>query len=373
MKYWLFLCLFFCSLGLYAQDIAADTTIYDVLEEMPRFPACEALDTTVAAKNTCAQQQLLAFVNKNIVYPVEARQLGAEGMVVVKFTVEKDGTLSNPSVLKNVDGGCGAEVLRVINLMNTIGVKWVPGKLKGEPVRANFTLPIRFRLAETPPFVMIEGDSIWTRVDTPLSFKEGTEALYEQLNSALKYPSSGIDSCLMGNIEVKIKVDRDASVEVLDMVDLNNLGFDFWYAATKVVTSTFGLWEVAEYEGQKVPSAFNVNLSFFPQEASCKEEVENYRQAMLLANEGSVKFDNEEQDLGIEQMTKALDLLPDNPEILLMRGQAYLDLNRFSEACSDLTKAQEVALVNWYDDILPMICKAKLIEEGDLEKKEDGN
>jgi hypothetical protein len=33
--------------GLLAQS---DTTIYQVVEQMPRFPACEGLDTTLAVK-----------------------------------------------------------------------------------------------------------------------------------------------------------------------------------------------------------------------------------------------------------------------------------------------------------------------------------
>ena len=371
-KYWLIVGLLGVAGFLFGQDTAADTIIYEVLEEMPRFPACEKLDTTLAAKNTCAQQQLLAFVNKNIVYPVEARQLGAEGMVVVKFVVEKDGSISNPSVLKNVEGGCGTEVLRVIDLMNTIGVKWVPGMLKGEPVRANFTLPIRFKLEETPPFVMVEGDSIWVRADTPLKFEGGAEALQNHLNEALVYPESGIDSCLMGNIEVKIKVDRDATVKVLDMVDLNNLGFDFWYAATKVVTSTFGKWEVATFEGRKVPAAFDVNLAFVPADELCREKIENYRKAMIMAAEGSQKFNGEEQDQGLQQMTGALELLPDNPEILFMRGRAFLDLNRYPEACADLRKAQKISSVNWYSDVLPLICKINSPDKAGTEN-EEGN
>ncbi|MEL6945110.1 MAG: hypothetical protein AAFO82_20830 [Bacteroidota bacterium] len=49
-----------------------DTTIYDVVEQPPRFPMCEALDTTIAAKTQCAQQALLAVIYQNIQYPMQA-------------------------------------------------------------------------------------------------------------------------------------------------------------------------------------------------------------------------------------------------------------------------------------------------------------
>ncbi|MDX1940348.1 MAG: hypothetical protein SFU99_07340, partial [Saprospiraceae bacterium] len=48
--------LVYCN-NLFAQAADADTTIYPVAEEPPRFPVCEKLDTTIEFKNQCAQQQ----------------------------------------------------------------------------------------------------------------------------------------------------------------------------------------------------------------------------------------------------------------------------------------------------------------------------
>ena len=124
-------------------ELNGDTTIYKVAEEAPRFPVCEGLDTTIQVIEQCAQQQLLAFVYQNIQYPLDARQNGNEGTVVVSFVVEKDSTVSNINVVRDIGGGCGEEALRVINGMNEIGVKWIPGKMKGKPVRVQFNLPIK--------------------------------------------------------------------------------------------------------------------------------------------------------------------------------------------------------------------------------------
>lgn len=360
--------LFILLLTAYLNGIQAQVVdtlkVYDVLEEMPRFPACESLDTTIEFKNLCAQQQLLAFVNKNVNYPLEAMQMNAEGMVVVKFIVERDGSISNPQILKNVDGGCGNEVLRVINGMNEVGIKWIPGKLKGTPVRSNFTLPVKFKLEEAPPFVMVGEDSIWTRLDTPAEYVDGPEALSKQLNENLKYPEKWKDSCLIGSIDVKFKVDRIAKVEVLDMVDINNLGFDFWAAATKAISSTYGKWKAATYEGKPVPTSVDISLSFSPESAACKEKVDRYNKALAFAENGSVLFQNGDVDAGLAEMTKAVDMFPNTPEFLFIRGQAYLDNNNFEGACADLTKASEIAEVTWFKNILPIICKAKSSETG---------
>ncbi len=350
------------SSALFGQDadsISVDTTIYSVLEQMPRFPACEKLDTTIEAKNACAQIALLSFMNQNIVYPVEARQKNASGMVVVKFVVEKDGSISSPKIMRDVEGGCGLEVLRVLNAMNNAQIKWVPGMLDAKPVRAYFTLPIRFRLEEAPPFTMIGNDSVWVEFDTPLEYEGGYTALSTYLNEKVKYPEALQDSCLIGKVEIKLLVDRRGKVRVLDLVDLNNLGFDFWYAATDAVTSTIGKWKVATYEGQKVPASYDISISFVPESSVCQNVVDQYNQAIELVNEGTALFGNDEQEAGIEKMSEALALFPDDAEFLLIRGQAYLDQNNFEAACTDLSRAKDIALIDWYDNILPIICKMK--------------
>jgi virulence-associated protein VapD len=53
----------------------------------------------------------------------------------------------------------------------------------------------------------------------------------------------------------------------------------------------------------------------------------------------------------------AINEFPENGEFLMTRGQVYLDQNRFSEACADLIKAKEITLINWFDEVLNLICR----------------
>ncbi len=334
-----------------------DTTVYQVVEEMPRFPGCEQLDTTLAGIQDCAQKQLLAFVYGNIVYPLEARQNGDEGTAVVNFIVEKDGTLSNANILRDIGGGAGLEVMRVINLMNQSGIRWIPGKNKGETVRVSFNLPVRFKLEEAPPYTLIEGDTVYTSFDTPLTYKGGNEALIQHINEVMEYPPIGNDSCQIGTIDVTLIVEPDGKVRVLDMVDYNDLGFDFWYEATGAITSTIGQWEVATYEGRKVPASYDVALYFEPTDPACGLVIDDFKRANELANEGAALFNEGSQEEGIAKMSEAIDLFPDNASFLAMRGQAFIDMNRLEEACQDLTRAQEITLTGWYKNILPIICR----------------
>ncbi|MDZ4680368.1 MAG: energy transducer TonB [Saprospiraceae bacterium] len=89
---------------------------------------------------------MLEFIYSRIKYPKKARQNGVEGMVVLTFVVEKDGTISEEIIVRDIGAGCGQESLRVVKLMNKEKIKWTPGKQDGKPIRVQFNLPIKFKL-----------------------------------------------------------------------------------------------------------------------------------------------------------------------------------------------------------------------------------
>jgi TonB family protein len=346
------------AIVLTAQEVpAADTTIYRALERPARFPACEELDTTLAVIQQCAEQSLLEFMYGNIRYPQEARAQNLEGSVVTTFVVEKDGSLSNLSILKDIGGGAGLEVLRVVEAMNNSQIRWVPARKDEEPVRFQYTLPIKFKLEEALPYTMVGRDSVYTIYDTPLDFTGGAEALRVYLEENLEYPAVPADTCIVGRVELQLMVRPSGEVRILDLVDYNDLGFDFWYEAVDAATSTYGKWDLATYEGRQVSAAFDLSLPFIPESAACATLVDEYKAANELAQEGARLFEEEQQEVGLAKLTQAIDVFPRNAEFLLMRGQAYLDMQRYNEACSDLRLARSIALVTWYDAVLPIICR----------------
>jgi len=115
---------------------------YKVVEEMPRFPGCEDQKLSQIGLKKCAEKKMLEFIYSNITYPRLARENGNEGRVIIQYIVERDGSITNAKIVRNVPGGCGEEALRVINTMP----KWRPGMQKGKPVKVQYTLPIKFGL-----------------------------------------------------------------------------------------------------------------------------------------------------------------------------------------------------------------------------------
>lgn len=88
------------------------------------------------------QAAMMKWLSNNIRYPESAQQNGISGRVVVKFVVEKDGSIGSPQIVKGVDRDLDQEALRVVKRMP----KWQPGKNNGQPVRSYFNLPVTFRL-----------------------------------------------------------------------------------------------------------------------------------------------------------------------------------------------------------------------------------
>lgn len=347
-----------------AQEETQDTTIYLVAEQSPLFPLCAQLDTTYEAKVKCTQEVLLSFIYKNVEYPMVARQEGLEGTVVTSFVIEPDSTISNIEILKDIGGNCGDAVVAVINAMNPLGVRWTPGKNQGKAVRTKMTVPIKFKLEEPLPYIMSENDTIYTQFSTPLTFKGGEDALKKHIKTALNYPDSGNENCTIGAVDVKLLVQGDGIVKTLNVLDYNNLGLDFQLETLSFTNSTVGMWEIATYEGRNVPTIYDVRLKFIPTDTlACKQTIADFASAEALSKEAARLYSEKKTEESIAKFSEALVLFPNNAEFLAGRGQAHMDLNNFVEACSDLSNTGQILGVNWYDDLLTVICKAAETQE----------
>ena len=130
------------------------------------------------------QEELMKYINKNIKYPAIAQQQGVQGRVIIKFTIEKDGSITDITTIRfsgadipEVPSSEAAaiviktykaqgkkytpeqeeatkqaiqamidEAIRVTKSMP----KWEPAyrdKEKKQPCRTKFCLPLVFRLA----------------------------------------------------------------------------------------------------------------------------------------------------------------------------------------------------------------------------------
>src|SRR3970040_609950 len=82
-----------------------------------------------------------SYVGKNYQTPEEE---GLKGKVYVTFVVEKDGSLTDIKVIRDIGYGTGKEAIRVLNKCP----KWTPGEQNGKKVRVLYSLPITIQSAE---------------------------------------------------------------------------------------------------------------------------------------------------------------------------------------------------------------------------------
>jgi protein TonB len=54
------------------------------------------------------------YISKKLKYPAQARRMGIEGKVFVEFIVDKDGSITEVTVMKGIGSGCDEEAIRVI-------------------------------------------------------------------------------------------------------------------------------------------------------------------------------------------------------------------------------------------------------------------
>lgn len=83
------------------------------------------------------------FLVKNMRYPKEAEEQKKQGNVIVRFTVNTDGSVSEETVQSDPGYGMGEEALRVIRLSTG---QWEPATENGTAVKAQKSQPFVFRL-----------------------------------------------------------------------------------------------------------------------------------------------------------------------------------------------------------------------------------
>ena len=112
------------------EEEEVEEVLFALVQEKPLFNGEEA--------ETAFRQ----YVNEHIVYPPEAQENGISGRVFVEFTIDRDGSVINVTLLRGPDQLLSNEALRVVSS----SPKWTPGKHRGKTVRVIYQFQLAFRL-----------------------------------------------------------------------------------------------------------------------------------------------------------------------------------------------------------------------------------
>lgn len=122
----LFTVVFFSCLNCFSQQDTEqvnknETYNYSFIEKKPEFPG--------------GAEAFYKYIGKNYKTP---NVNNLNGKVFVNFVIEKDGSVVEAKVIRDLGYGTGEEAVRVL----IQSPKWSPGMQNGQPVRVMYSLPI---------------------------------------------------------------------------------------------------------------------------------------------------------------------------------------------------------------------------------------
>ena len=234
-------------------QVEDNDTIFNIVEEMPKFPGGE--------------QAMMEYIAKNVKYPKDAKDKNQSGKVFVSFVVEKDGSVTEVKVLKGVCESIDNESVRVVKSMPN----WKPGKQKGEPVRVSYCLPITFKLGDgqtATPVKTSDGsrvdmkpdqNDVYQIVEEMPKFPGGEQAMMEYIAKNVKYPEDAIKKNQSGRVFVSFVIEKDGSITEVKV--LRSVYESLDDEAIRVVKA-MPKWTPGKMKGEPVRVAYTLPIFF---------------------------------------------------------------------------------------------------------------
>ncbi len=97
-------------------------------------------------------EALMNYITSEMEYPDDAFRNGLQGTCVVQFVVTKTGHVDQVKVLRSISPELDAEVVRVCSQIGN----FEPGQVEGKPVNVSLTLPVKFKLESSVPYISEE-------------------------------------------------------------------------------------------------------------------------------------------------------------------------------------------------------------------------
>lgn len=114
----------------YAKEKETSQEEFELVEVMPEFPG--------------GNVELRRFILMNLRYPEKAMKEGIQGKVFVYFTIDENGKVVHPKVMRSISPELDEEALRVVKLMPD----WKPGMQSGKAVATDYVVPVEFKLTK---------------------------------------------------------------------------------------------------------------------------------------------------------------------------------------------------------------------------------
>ncbi len=210
------------------------TIDFSVIENPPIFTNCEKITN----KRDCFEESIVNHISKHKIYPKDAEERAIQGIVLVNFIVEKNGTFS----IKNIKSPhllLEKEVRRIFKILPKVK----PGNHKGKMVRMEMNINISFNqvekvtrnfsndneefgMIEDPDdeahFLIIEHVPLFkgceNEVDKRACFLKNID---EHIAKNLIYPLEAKEKKIQGNVFVSFFIEKNGSITINNVIGKN--------------------------------------------------------------------------------------------------------------------------------------------------------
>jgi TonB family protein len=218
-------------------DTANKNTIFYSVEIRPMF----------AGPGTFA-----GFIDRNIIYPLNAYKNKLEGKVLVQIVIKINGQVGDAKIIRPVSAELDSEALRVVRLS-----RWHPGIQHGTKVAVAFIVPINFKLPQvtktTDTITGLATDTLlFYKVEQmPQPPKEFGEYMFKTLASDSAHKTTG-------SIILQFVVEKNGSLShFLILKSLN----PYWDKEIVKVVSNSGTWYPGVKNGKVVRCVYTFPFS----------------------------------------------------------------------------------------------------------------
>jgi len=255
------------------QFVSAQTPLSEASRKADIGPAWPGCDPKMP---DCTKSRLTDFINANLQIPMDAKKESIGGVVAMEFVIEKSGTIGEVHAMHDPGMGLVEEATRVINLMNSKKIKWIPAETEGKRVAFRYIVPVSFNVAAPPKekhdtkIAPPPSDGIYDVVEVMPRYQGCEKAVEDSVDctfrkmiahikSEMKYPAEALKLKVYGQVLVEFVIDTNGAVTHATVKQGIGTGCD--EEALRVVNS-MPVWNPGKQDGKAVPVRMKVPIYF---------------------------------------------------------------------------------------------------------------
>lgn len=222
-------------------ELADDHPVVDKMWALAAFPGSNG--------DWSGEKGLNKWIQENLVYPQGAERNNIEGIVDVRFVIERNGVVSNVKIAKGAHPLLDNEALIIKNMP-----KWRPGRVGGTVYNEDRTISIEFKKGEHPSL-----KEYMTYISASPYYPY--ESHPKLIKGYLKYPEDAKISKTEGTVEVGFIVRKDGTL--YDVKIVRGVCKSIDEEALRLVKSTpIGEWNNAIAHGQPIAEYHILKIEF---------------------------------------------------------------------------------------------------------------